>query len=329
MINRRRVLAGTATLPAALLAPSLALGQGAWPGRSVSVIVPWAAGGSTDFLARVLCQRLGADLGQPFVVENRPGASGTVGHGAVSRARPDGYTLLIGANGTYAMAPHLLDSLGYDTETGFTPVGLLARTPIFFGANPRRVPGGMAEFIAAARAEPGRVPYASSGAGSSAHLAAELFSIMAGIELLHVPYRGGGPAAQALVAGEVAMGPTDAPTALPLMRGGQIKAIGVGLPARTAQAPDVPTIAESDPRLAGFECSAEFCMLAPPGQPPEIAARLTAAVQAALRHPEVVARLAEGAIEPVGGSPTEWGPYLSRELAKWGDVIRARNIRAG
>jgi tripartite-type tricarboxylate transporter receptor subunit TctC len=295
----------------------------------VTVVVPWAAGGSTDFLARVLCQRLSADLGQSFVVENRPGAAGTVGHAAVSRARPDGHTLLIGANGTYAMAPHLYDNLGYDTVAGFAPVGLLARTPIFFGANPRQVPGGMAEFLARAKAEPGKVAYASSGAGSSAHLAAELLAIMAGVELLHVPYRGGGPAAQALVAGEVAMGPTDAPTALPLMRGGQIKALGVGNPARTSQAPEVPTVAETLPELVGFECAAEFCMLAPPGTPTEIIARLHGAVLAALRHPEVVGRLNEGAMEPVGAAPEAWEPYLRRELEKWGSVIRTRGIRAG
>ena len=162
MFPRRALLAAPALLP------GLAAAQEAWPTRTVTVIVPWAPGGSTDFLARLICQRLSATMGQGFVVENRPGASGTVGHGAVSRARPDGYLLLVGANGTYAMAPHLLDSIGYDTVTGFTPVGLLARAPIFFGANPRQVPGGMQEFLARARAEPGRVPYASSGPGSSA-----------------------------------------------------------------------------------------------------------------------------------------------------------------
>ncbi|MBL6082514.1 tripartite tricarboxylate transporter substrate binding protein [Belnapia sp. T18] len=323
MLSRRALLAALLAVPTAVRA------QGSWPARSVTVVVPWAAGGSTDFLARVLCQRLSADLGQPFVVENRPGAAGTVGHAAVSRARPDGHTLLIGANGTYAMAPHLYDNLGYDTLTGFTPVGLLARTPIFFGANPRLVPGGMTEFIARAKAEPGKVAYASSGAGSSAHLAAELLAIMAGVELLHVPYRGGGPAAQALVAGEVAMGPTDAPTALPLMRGGQIKALGVGNPARTAQAADVPTVAETLPKLAGFECAAEFCMLAPPGTPTEIISRLHGAVLTALRHPEVIGHLNEGAMEPVGAAPDAWEPYLRRELEKWGGVIRTRGIRVG
>ncbi|WP_426954216.1 Bug family tripartite tricarboxylate transporter substrate binding protein [Muricoccus radiodurans] len=321
MLNRR-ALAG-----AILAMPTIARAQGTWPTRSVTVIVPWAAGGSTDFLARVLCQRLSSDLGQTFVVENRPGAAGTVGHAAVSRARPDGYTLLIGANGTYAMAPHLYSNLGYDTVTGFSPVGLLARTPIFFGAHPGKVPGGMADFVAMARAEPGKIAYASSGAGSSAHLAAELLAIMAGVELLHVPYRGGGPAAAALIAGEVAMGPTDAPTALPMMRGGQIKALGVGNPQRTSQAPDVPTIAETMPELAGFECAAEFCMLAPPGTPQEIVFRLHSAVVTALRNPDVATKLTEGAMEPVGEAPADWAPYLQRELDKWGNVIRTRGIR--
>jgi tripartite-type tricarboxylate transporter receptor subunit TctC len=227
------------------------------------------------------------------------------------------------------MAPHLYDNLGYDTMTGFAPVGLLARTPIFFGANPRLVPGGMSEFLARAKAEPGKVAYASSGAGSSAHLAAELLAIMAGVELLHVPYRGGGPAAQALVAGEVAMGPTDAPTALPLMRGGQIKALGVGNLARTPQAPEVPTIAETMSQLAGFECAAEFCMLAPPGTSPEVIARLHAGIVAAFRYPDVMDRLTDGAMEPMGAAPEAWEPYLRRELDKWGNVVRTRGIRAG
>ena len=323
MIRRRSLLA------TALAGPALAQAQGAWPSRPVTVIVPWAAGGSTDFIARVVCQRLAADLGQPFVVENRPGASGTVGHAAVSRARPDGYTLLVGANSTYAMAPHLIENIGYDSETGFTPIGLIARAPIFIAANPRLVPGGLAEFLAAARAQPGRITYASSGAGSSAHLAAELLAIMAGVELLHVSYRGGAPAAQALVAGEVAMAPTDAPTALPLMRGGQVKALGVGTTRRTPHALDVPTVAETDPRLADYACATEFAMLAPPGLPAEIQSRLHAGVVAALRHPEAVQRLNEGAMEAIGGSPAEWAPYLRRELEKWGGVIRTRGIRAG
>ncbi len=323
MFPRRMLLATPA-----LALPALAQGGGtAWPDRQVTVVVPWAAGGSTDFLARLVAQRLTESLGQPFLVDNRPGGSGTVGHLSVARARPDGLTLLIGANGTYSMAPHMMD-LPYDNNTAFAPVGVLGRSPIFFCANPRSGVANMAELIEQARGRPGQVSYASSGVGSSAHLAAELFAIMAGVELLHAPYRGGGPAAQALVAGEIAFGPTDAPTALPLMRGGQVRALGVGNARRSPQAPDVPTIAEQHPSLAGFECASEFAMLAPAGTPGPIIARLSEHVRAAMAHPALLARLTEGGMEATPGTPEEWPAYLARENEKWGRVIRARGIRA-
>ena len=321
MLRRRQALA----MPALL--PGLALAQ-TWPDRQVTVVVPWAAGGSTDFLARLLAQRLSESLGQPFVVDNRPGGSGTVGHLSVARARPDGLTLLVGANGTYSMAPHMMD-LPYDNNAAFAPVGVLGRSPIFFCANPRGAAADMAGLIAQARARPGEVAYASSGVGSSAHLAAELFAIMAGVELLHVPYRGGGPAAQALIAGEIAFGPTDAPTALPLMRANSVKALGVGNAARSPQAPEVATIAEQHPSLAGFECASEFALLAPAATPAPIIARLSEAMRAAMAHPTLLARLTEGGMEATPGTPAEWPAYLARENDKWGRVIRARGIRAG
>ncbi len=320
MFHRRTMLA----LPL-LATPALAQ---AWPERQVTIVVPWAPGGSTDFLARLVAQRLTESLGQPFVVDNRPGGSGTVGHLSVARARPDGLTLLVGANGTYSMAPHMMD-LPYDNNTAFAPVGVLGRSPIFFCANPRSGIAGMSALIDQARARPGQVAYASSGVGSSAHLAAELFAIMAGVELLHVPYRGGGPAAQALIAGEIAFGPTDAPTALPLMRAGSVTALGVGNATRSAQAADVPTIAEQHASLAGFECASEFAMLAPAGTPAPIIARLSEHVRAAMAHPTLLARLTEGGMEATPGTPEQWPAYLARENEKWGRVIRARGIRAG
>ena len=318
MITRRSLLVTS------LAAPALAQG---WPDRQVSIVVPWAAGGSTDFLARLLAQRLSETLGQPFLVDNRPGGTGTVGHLAVSRARPDGLTLLIGANGTFAMAPHMMD-LPYDNERAFSPVGMLARSPIFFCVSARSAVTDMAGLAADARARPGTVAYSSAGVGSTSHLAAELFAIMAGVELLHVPYRGGGPAATALIAGEIAFGPTDSPTALPLMRAGTVRALGVGNPARSAHALEVRTIAEQLPSLAGFECASEFALLAPAGTPAPIVARLGEATRAALAHPPLLARLTEGGMEAIPGTPEEWPGYLARENDKWRRVIQARGIRA-
>jgi tripartite-type tricarboxylate transporter receptor subunit TctC len=322
MNTTRRALAA---LPAALAAPALA--QEAWPARAVTIVVPWAPGGSTDTLTRLLAQRVATDTGQQMLVDNRPGASGTVGHLSVARARPDGYTLLVGTNSTYAMAPHLLDSIPYDNDRAFAPLGLLAYTPQYMCVHPGLAARNVAELIAHARANPGRLSYSSSGAGSSAHLAVELFNAMAGIEMLHVPYRGGAPALQALMANEVQFSAVDAVSALQPMRAGAVRAIAVSSRERQPSAPDVPTVRESG--LAEFECSTDFALFAPAGLPDAVATRIHAAFAAALRAPDVQERLAQLAIIAVGGTPAEFPAYQRRESDKWGGIIRARNIRPG
>ena len=319
MLGRRAML----TLPVLLAAPALAQN---WPERPLTIVVPWAAGGSTDFLARLVAQRLTETLGQTVLVDNRPGGTGTVGHLSVARARPDGLTLLVGANGTYSMAPHMMD-LPYDNVTAFAAIGMMARSPIFFCANPRGGLTNMTQLMEQARARPGQVSYGSAGVGSTAHLAAELFAVMSAVELLHVPYRGGAPAAQAIIAGEVAFGPADSPTALPLMRAGSVRALGIASLTRSPQAPDVPTIAEQHPSLAGFECASEFALLAPAGTPAPIIARLSEQMRAAMAHPPLLARLHEGGMEAIPGTPEEWPAYLARDNEKWGRLIRARGIR--
>ncbi|MBY0335311.1 MAG: tripartite tricarboxylate transporter substrate binding protein [Acetobacteraceae bacterium] len=323
MTTRRRALGALPML--ALAAP--ALGQEAWPARPVTLVVPWAPGGSTDTLARILAQRVAADVGQPILVDNRPGASGTVGHLSVARARPDGYTLLIGTNSTYAMAPHLLDSIPYDNERGFTPLGLLAYTPQYLCVHPALPARDVAGLLAHARANPGRLSYSSSGAGSSAHLAVELFNAMAGIDMLHVPYRGGAPALQALIANEVQFSAVDAVSALQPMRAGAVRAVAVSSRERQPTAPDVPTVRESG--LPEFECSTDFALFAPPELPALLVARIHGAFAAALRAPEVRERLDTLAILPVAGAPGDFAAYQRRESEKWGGIIRARNIRPG
>jgi tripartite-type tricarboxylate transporter receptor subunit TctC len=319
-LSRRSLLAAGAGLAA-----SPALAQEAFPGgRSVTIVVSWAPGGSSDFTGRLLAQQMGRELPGNVVVDNRPGASGTVGHASVARARPDGHTLLLGTNSTYAMARHLFPQRGYDDETAFAPIGRVALSPILLCVNPRLGITNIAGLVARARENPGRMSYGSSGAGSSAHLATELFLRAAGIDIQNVTYRGGAPAVQALVTNEVQVAFVDAVTALPLMAANQITAIGISALERNSLAPQVPTIAESG--FPGFEATTNWSLLAPAGTPEPIIARLSAAMLAAMRNAEVIERLRAVAIVPVPGTPADFPAYLRAESAKWGEVIRTRNI---
>ncbi|WP_043358491.1 tripartite tricarboxylate transporter substrate binding protein [Belnapia sp. F-4-1] len=321
-LHRRAILAGLLPLGA-----RVALAQGEpWPapGRPVTIVVAWAPGGSTDFVGRVVAQQLSKEIGGTVVVDNRPGASGTVGHASVARARPDGYTLLLGVNSTYAMSRHLFPQRGYDDDMGFAPIGRIAVSPIFLCVTPRLGTPSIAAFVARAKSMPGRLSYGSSGAGSSAHLATELFLRSAGIAVQNVTYRGGAPAVQALVQGEVEMAFVDAVTALPLMASGQIAALGVSTPERNPLAPDVATIAESG--FPGFQATSDFALLAPAGTPEPIIRRLSAGLAATMKNPEVLERLRQGSIFPTFGTPQEFPAYLAAESAKWGEVIRSRGI---
>ena len=313
---------------AATAAPRSAGAQGgaeAWPGsRPVTMVVAWAPGGSTDFVARVLAQALSKELDGNVVVDNRPGASGTIGHASVARARPDGHTLLLGVNSTYAMARHLFPQRGYDDDKAFAPIGRVAVSPIFLCVNPKLGVGDVAALVARAKEAPGKMSYASSGAGSSAHLATELFLRSAGIEVENVTYRGGAPAVQALVTGEVQLAFVDAVTALPLMAAGSITALGVSTLERNPLAPQVPTIAESG--FPGFEATSDFALLAPAGTPAPVVQRLAGATAAAMRNLEVLERLRQNSIFPTPGTPEEFPAYLRAESAKWGELIRSRGI---
>lgn len=322
-LTRRHLALATA----GLLAAPAARAQEPYPGgRTVTLVVSWAPGGSTDFVGRVLAQQLSKELNGNVVVDNRPGASGTIGHASVARARPDGTTLLLGVNSTYAMARHLFPNRGYDDEKDFVGAGRIAYSPIFLCVTRRLGTPSLAAFVAKARSEPGRMSYASSGAGSSAHLATELFLRMAGIEVQNVTYRGGAPAVQALVSGEVQMAFVDAVTALPLMASGEIMALAISSPRRIAQAPDVPTIAESGPGFAGYECSSDFALLAPAGTPAAIIRRLAEAKAAAMRAPDVVEKMRGAAMVIDVGTAEAWPQQLAAESAKWGELIRARRI---
>lgn len=330
-MNRRQL--GGAALAALAASTGLvprgaarAQGAGTYPDRPVTIVVSWAPGGSTDFVGRLLAQQMSKELGQQVVVENRAGASGTIGHLYVARARPDGYTLLMGVNSTYAMATHLFPQKGYDDAKSFTPIGRIAETPIFLCVRPQLGIKTVQALIARAKAEPGKLSYASSGAGSSAHLATELFLKMADIDVMNVTYRGGAPAVQALLAGDVQMAFVDAVTALPLIQSGEAVAIGVSSLQRNPLVPEIPTIAESG--LPGFECSSQFALLAPAGTPEPIVRKLHAALTAAMKDEGVLARLRQASNFPTPSAPEDFPAYLAAESAKWGEVIRTRGITA-
>lgn len=307
--------------------PSAARAQAPFPGtRPVSIVVAFAPGGSTDTVARLVAQQLQRIMGGSFVVENRAGASGTIGSAHVARARPDGYTLLFAGSGTYSMSGHLYPQRGYDEEASFTPIGSVSTSSLFMCLSPRHGMRNIAAFVERAKAQPGRMSYASSGAGSSAHIITELFLGGAGIQVENVTYRGGAPAVQALIAGDVEMAFVEAVTALPLMRAGDVIGVGVTSAQRSPLAPDVPTIAETV--IPGFEGTTTLAMFAPAGTPDEIVWRLHRAVAEAMAVPEVVAQLRTGAVFPRVMSPDEFRPFLASERRRWLEVIRSRGIRA-
>jgi tripartite-type tricarboxylate transporter receptor subunit TctC len=299
--------------------------QAGYPSRVIKMIVPWPPGGVTDATGRILAQRLGVELGQTVIVENRGGAAGTVGHAAAALAEPDGYTLLLATNSTYAMAPHLMDKLPYDGEKAFVPVGLVISSPQVFCVHPSVPVNDMKGFLDYVKArQPDGVIYESSGPGSSSHLATELLMSMAKFGMLHVPYRGGGPALMALVAGEVNAGFVDAVVALPQAEAGKIRMLGVSTKERLSLAPDLPTISEAG--VPGFQSSTDVSLLVPTGTPAPIIRQVSAALLATLKFPQTRdALLKQGAII-VGGTPEQYPAYFQEENAKWRDIVRSRGI---
>lgn len=323
-LSRRRFGIAAGLLGLGALART-AHAQADYPSRPIRLVVPWPPGGSTDSLGRLLAQAMSTILGQSVAVDNRGGGVGTIGHASVATSRPDGYTLLVGTNSTYGIAPHLIANLPYDTQRAFTNLGQIATNAQVLCVHPSVAARNVAELIALAKARPGQLNFSSSGVGGTSHLATELFMSMARIEMTHVPYRGGGPAAQALIAGEVNVTFVDAITASPLMQGGQVRGLGVSTMQRTPILPNVPTINESG--LPGFESSTDFALFAPAGLPGPIAQKLHDAMKRALATPELRDKLLQQGIVPVGSSPAEFAAYQQREFEKWGRIIRERNIR--
>jgi tripartite-type tricarboxylate transporter receptor subunit TctC len=320
--GRREVLAATAATALLGVLPRTAQAQ-SWPTRPIRMIVAFAPGGFTDIAARVLSERLAADLGQPVAVDNRAGAAGIIGTEAAARSAPDGHTLLMGTISTQAMNVGLYRTLPYDPITDFAPVSGVASSPNILVAHPSNGITDVQTLIARARAQPGALTYASGGNGTSSHLAGELFKSLAGVDLLHVPFRSTAPAASALVAGQVDLMFDTLPSSLPQAREGRLKALGVTSARRLPGLPDMPAVAETVP---GFEMGVWTAFFVPAATPRPVIERLDAATRRALALPEIRTRFADLGLEPFVAGPEELGTFLRAEITKWTGVIRAARI---
>ncbi len=321
MPRRRHLLA---LLPA-LAAPRLGHAQSDYPNRPIRIIVGFAAGGGTDLTTRALQPKMQALLGQPIVVDNRPGAGGNIATEQVVRAAPDGYTLLMGTIAALAINPTLYGNLPFDPATDLTPIsqsGSILNVLVVPVDRPwRSVP----ELIAAAKARPDTLSYASSGVGGAGHLAGALFDQMAGIRTVHVPYRGGGPLMTDLVGGKVDFSFATAPTAIPQIQGGRLRALGVPTLRRSPLLPDAPTIAET---LPGYEVGNWYALVGPRGLPEPVVQKLGDAIRATLADGEVRRHLAGHGVEPTPSTPAELARFIREETAKWAPIIRASGARA-
>ena len=330
-MNRQRRLLGRAALSLALIAPALAAAQAGWPTKPVRIVVPFAAGGTTDILARALAPELQKAFGQPFVVDNKPGAGGNTGAADVAKSPNDGHHLLMGTVGTHAINAALYPKLPFDPVKDFVPITLVAGVPNVLVLNPKFAEkygiNSVADLVRAAKANPGRFNMASSGNGTSIHLSGELFKSMTGTYLVHFPYRGSGPALIDLMGGSVDLMFDNLPSSLPHIKAGKLKALAV-TSAKRSDAIDLPTIAEAGgPMLKGYDASSWFGLLAPAGTAPDIVARLQQETAKALASPALKERLlAQGAI-PGGISSADFAKFIAAESTKWAAVVKSANAK--
>jgi tripartite-type tricarboxylate transporter receptor subunit TctC len=296
-----------------------------WPSRTIRIVVPFSPGGIADTSARAISEKLGARLGQPVVIENKPGAAGNIGAEMVAKSAPDGYTLLLGYDGTIVVNPHVYAKIGFDVLRDFAPVTKLGDAGVIVVAHPSVPANNLRELIVLAKAKPGSFSYGSAGTGSSAHLACEMLSQRTGTDLVHVPYKGGGQAIADAVGGQIPLACTAVAGANQFMKGGRLKGLGLSSAKRASGAPDVPTFIESG--LPGFVVDSWVGILAPARTPRPIVDRLYAEITALLQTPEVRERFAVLGIEPVGNSPEEFGAQIRADLERWAPVVKQANIR--
>ena len=296
-----------------------------YPSRPVRLIVPYPPGGGNDTLARIFGQKLAESWGQQVVVDNRPGAGTIIGTQLAARAAPDGYTLLLSSIATHAVAPNLYRNPGYDPVKDFTPVTLLAVAPTVLCTNVSVPAKSVQELIALARAKPGELKFASGGSGTAPHMAGEIFASMTGIKLLHVPYKGGGPAIAGLIGGETSMMFDTAASILPHVKGGKLRALAIARPARLPEYPELPTF--SDAGVNGYEVNAWYSVHAPAGVPREIVAKVNGELRRILELPDVKERLKQLGSEGVGNTPEEFASFVRAESAKYAKAIRAAGVK--
>jgi tripartite-type tricarboxylate transporter receptor subunit TctC len=303
----------------------VAYAQGAYPSRSITMIVGFAPGGGTDTTARIVAKKLGESVGQTVIVENKAGAGGTVATHQVARSAPDGYTILLGSVGSLAVAPHIIAKLPYDPMRDLAPITMAVEFSNVIVVQSALPANTLAEFVQLAKAKPGTIGYGSSGIGGIGHLAGELLKIVAEIDIVHVPYKGGGPAMQDLLGGQIPAMVATPPSSIPHIKAGKIRALATTGAARAALMPDVPTVAESG--YPGYEATNWYAYLAPAGTPKDVLDRLNQEIVQALRAPDVREQLDRQGIEAKPGTPEELTKYMERELATWGKVVKAAKIQ--
>jgi tripartite-type tricarboxylate transporter receptor subunit TctC len=308
----------------ALLAACTSACAQTWPTRPIRLTVPFAAGGANDIVARLLQPDLEKALGQPVIIENKPAATGTVGTDQVAKAAPDGYSLLM-AFTTHTVNPAVNAKLPYDTERDLAPIVLIGKSPLLFIVNPKVPAKTLAEFVALAKQNPGKFNYATPGAASQAHLLVALWSKLAGIEMQHIPYRGGAPAVLGTVTGEVQLTLMSPIASLAQINAGALRPLASGSAERDPHFPDLPSVAESFP---GFEAVAWVGLFTTAGVPAEIVGRINAEVNRIIRQPALAAKFDEQGMTPVGGTPAEFGTFVSHELARWRDAAQAAGVKA-
>jgi tripartite-type tricarboxylate transporter receptor subunit TctC len=310
----------------AVLAPTAPGAAQNYPDRVVRIVNPYPPGGSVDVMARLLAQKLGENLGQQFIVENRSGGGGNTGSDSVAKAEPDGYTVLFTAPGPLTVNQTLYSKLTFDPAIDFAPIALFATAPIVLIVNPGVPANNVQELIALARKEPGKINFASAGNGTTNHLSGELFKSMAKVDIVHVPYRGAGPAMNDLIGGHVQMFFDLMPVVLPQVTTGKVRALGAAGAARTSALPDVPTIAEQG--VPGFDASSWYGLVAPAKTPEPVLAKLREEVAKALKTPDMVARIRELGSEPGAAFGKDFGAFMAAETKKWAEVIRASGAKA-
>jgi tripartite-type tricarboxylate transporter receptor subunit TctC len=313
------VLSALFAAAAIAIAPAAAKAQD-YPTKPVRIVVPFPAGGATDLFARAAAQKMTEAWGQSVVVDNRPGAGGNIGSELVAKAAPDGYTLEMGTVGTHAINASLYAKMPYDHVKDFAPIILVAGVPNVLVVHPSVPANSVQELIAYLKANPGKVNFASSGSGTSIHLSGELFKVMAGVQMTHIPYKGSAPALQDLLGGQVQLMFDNLPPSLPQIKAGKLRALGVTSTARAPALPEVPTIAESG--LPGFDASSWFGLLAPAGTPPAIVAKINAEIAKWLATPEAKEKLLAAGANAAGGTPEDFARHIAAEPAKWAKVVK-------